>query len=79
MRPPALDGGDDHGAFVGQVRAVDVAREQRGSGQLLEIVDPAADGIDGQAEAFGGRPEAARTRDFQKNAGRVPVGETAET
>jgi len=74
----AFHGGDHHGAFVGQMRAVHVAHEQRGPGLLLEIVDAPADGIDRQAEAFGGRPEAARAGDFEENAGSVPIRETAE-
>src|SRR5581483_8885031 len=73
----AFDGGDDHGAFVGQVRAVHVAHKQRGAGLLLEIVDAAADGIDRQAKALGGGAEAAGTRDFEKDAGSVPIGKTA--
>ena len=43
----ALDRRDHHGAFVGQMGAMDVAGKQGGAGLPLEIVDPPADCVDG--------------------------------
>ena len=74
----ALDRGDHQRAFVGQLRAVDVAREQGGADLALEIVDPAAHGVDRQIEPLGRGTKTAATHDFQENAGRVPIGETAD-
>ena len=65
-------------AFLGQARAMNVADEHGGAGLPLEIADAPAHGIDRKAKPFGRGAETAAARDFQENAGSVPVLETAE-
>ena len=60
------------------MRAVDVAGEQCGAGLALEIIDPAADGVDRQGQPFGRLAEASAPNDFQEDAGRIPIGEAAD-
>src|ERR1700752_22483 len=56
-----------------------VADEHGGPGLPFEVVDPAADCIDGQAEPLGCGAKAAAACNLQENAGRVPIGEPAES
>ena len=58
---------------------MEVAGEQGGANLPLEIIDPAANNIDGQVEPFSRGPEAPATDNLQENPGRVPIRETAES
>src|ERR1700761_8387473 len=57
---------------------MNVADEHGGAGLPFKIIDAPAHGIDGQREPLGGRAEAAAACNFEENACRIPVGQTAE-
>src|SRR5260370_17098156 len=57
---------------------MEIAREQGGADLPFKIIDAPANDVNGQFEPFRRGSETPATYYFQKNPGRVPIGETAD-
>src|SRR3954468_15403816 len=57
---------------------MNVAREQGRSDLTLEIVDSATNCVDRETKPFRCGPGTSTTHHFQKNPGRVPIGQASD-